>query len=219
MSCALWNSSAAETSSPSAAHDSPSRSAVRAHSYGMFKRCHAAAAARRCVSASDAAPSPSSAVPTACAAIARSTADDEPAAMSASSSAATRTPSTSPVAAQDVDGRGQQRRSFERAVDLLECAANRCGRRACVPPSELEQRQPRHRRIAVAVRLQVLGFGAVECTSEPMELGLLVIRQAERGMRRVGEALGTPTRSSMIASRQSPEACWSWDRWTRHWPR
>ena len=82
--------------------------------------------------------------------------------MSASSSAAARTPSTSPVAAQDVDGRGQQRRSFERAVDLLERAANRRGRGVGVTPSQLEQRQPGHRRIAVAVRLPVLGFGVVE---------------------------------------------------------
>ena len=109
-------------------------------------------------------PSLSSAVPTACAAIALSTADDEPAAMSASSSAASADAGDVAGRPQDVDGRGQQRRSFERAVDLLQRAANRRGRRVGVAPSQLEQGQPRHRRIPVAVRLPVLGFGVVEGT-------------------------------------------------------
>ena len=92
VSRAVSNSIAAEVVSPSAAQDSPISTAVRARSYGMLNRCHArpppagASTHRR-------SPSPSAAVPMAWAAIAASTAGVERAAIPASSSAATRTPS------------------------------------------------------------------------------------------------------------------------------
>ena len=151
VSRALSNSMRAEIRSPSAAHASPSSSATRAPRTACAATASRAAAARSSVSAADASPSPTRTVPDACAAIdlqhgrRRARGDD---AQLVGGGAGVRQISADP---QDVDRRGQQRRSFDGASELLQRAADRRGRGRGVAAGQLEQRQAGHRLATVAV--------------------------------------------------------------------
>ncbi len=88
---------------------------------------------------------------------------------------------------EDVHRGGEERGAVGRGLPLLERSADGGRGGVGVAPRQVEQRQPGHGLVAVAVGPAVPVRRGVELAAEAVELGLLVLGQPERGMGWVGQ--------------------------------
>ncbi len=87
----------------------------------------------------------------------------------------------------DLDGGRQDRRTGELITGFVEHAADARGGRVDLPFGQAQKGQPRFRFPAGARGFPVRPLGSIEFALQPVQLRLLIVRDADGGMRRLRE--------------------------------